>query len=151
MGEKKLTNELDYDYLVHGRVGVSDAGGDLRAGLVQEPGGVGQSALFPDGLVGFVRLYLRAGRHGSRGRSAARARSRCCSMSWWGRISTSARLPVYGTSRFLENPSRSLRVRSRTLSLHGIHDLAEMVEVRYSILRGDPKRVAVLIPAGQSS
>jgi hypothetical protein len=35
--------------------------------------------------------------------------------------------------------------------LHGIHDLAEMVDVRYRILRGDPKRVAVSIPAGQSS
>jgi hypothetical protein len=45
----------------------------------------------------------------------------------------------------------ALRARSRTLSLHGIHDLAEMVDVRYRILHGDPKRVAVLIPAGQSS
>jgi hypothetical protein len=30
------------------------------------------------------------------------------------------------------------------------HDLAEMVDVRYRILRGDPERVAALIPAGQS-
>jgi hypothetical protein len=39
----------------------------------------------------------------------------------------------------------------RTLRLRGIHDLAEMVDVHYRVLRGDPKRVAVLIPAGQSS
>jgi len=45
----------------------------------------------------------------------------------------------------------ALRARSRALSLHGIHDLAEMVGVRSRILRGDPKRVAALIPAGQSS
>jgi hypothetical protein len=30
------------------------------------------------------------------------------------------------------------------------HDLAEMVDVRYRILCGDPERVAALIPAGQS-
>jgi hypothetical protein len=42
-------------------------------------------------------------------------------------------------------------LRARTLSLHGIHDLAEMVDVRYRVLRGDPERVAALIPAGQSS
>jgi hypothetical protein len=40
-------------------------------------------------------------------------------------------------------------LRARTLSLHGIHDLAEMVDVRYRVLRGDPERVAALIPAGQ--
>jgi hypothetical protein len=43
-----------------------------------------------------------------------------------------------------------LQARSRTLSLHGIHDLAEMVDVRYRVLRGDPARVAALIPSGQS-
>jgi hypothetical protein len=37
--------------------------------------------------------------------------------------------------------------RGRALSLHGIHDLAEMVDVRYRVLRGDPERVAALIPA----
>jgi hypothetical protein len=40
-------------------------------------------------------------------------------------------------------------LRARTISLHGIHDLAEMVDVRYRVLRGDPERVAALIPAGQ--
>ena len=44
----------------------------------------------------------------------------------------------------------TLRARSRTLSLHGIHDLAEMGDVRYRVFRGDPARVAALIPAGQS-
>ena len=44
--------------------------------------------------------------------------------------------------RFLKRSGR----RSRTLSLHGVHDLAEMVGVRYRILLGDPKRVAALIP-----
>jgi hypothetical protein len=44
----------------------------------------------------------------------------------------------------------TLRSRSRTLSLHGIHDLAEMVDVRYRVLRGDPARVAALIPVGES-
>jgi DNA-binding CsgD family transcriptional regulator len=38
----------------------------------------------------------------------------------------------------------TLRSRSRTLSLHGIDDLAEMVDVRYRVLRGDPARVAAL-------
>jgi hypothetical protein len=44
----------------------------------------------------------------------------------------------------------TLRARSGTLSLHGIHDLAEMVDVRYRVLRGDPERVAALIPAGRA-
>jgi hypothetical protein len=41
----------------------------------------------------------------------------------------------------------TLRARSRTLCLHGIHDLGEMVDVRYRVLRGEPERVAALIPA----
>jgi hypothetical protein len=42
-----------------------------------------------------------------------------------------------------------LRARSRMLSLHGIHDLAEMEGVRYRVLRGDPNHIAALIPGGQ--
>jgi predicted nucleotidyltransferase len=42
-----------------------------------------------------------------------------------------------------------LRSRSRTLSLHGIHDLAEMEGVRYRVLCGDPNHIAALIPGGQ--
>jgi hypothetical protein len=44
---------------------------------------------------------------------------------------------------------QTLRARSRTLSLHGIHDLAEMDGVQYRILRGDPEQVTSLIPRGQ--
>jgi len=32
--------------------------------------------------------------------------------------------------------------RSVALSPRGIHDLAEMLDVRYRVLRGDPERVA---------
>jgi predicted ATPase len=53
--------------------------------------------------------------------------------------------------RYAAREQGSASGRVRTLSLRGIHDLAEMLDVRYRILRGDPKRVAVLIPAGQSS
>jgi hypothetical protein len=35
----------------------------------------------------------------------------------------------------------ALRARSHTLSLHGIYHLAEMADVRYRVLRGDPERV----------
>jgi hypothetical protein len=44
----------------------------------------------------------------------------------------------------------ALRARSRTLGLHGIHDLAEMVVCVTAFCGGDPERVAALIPAGQS-
>lgn len=42
-----------------------------------------------------------------------------------------------------------LRSRSRTLSLHGIHDLAELTDVRYRVLWGNPGRIAGLIPSGR--
>lgn len=42
-----------------------------------------------------------------------------------------------------------LRARSRTLSLHGIHDLAELTDVRYRVLWGNPGRIAGLIRSGR--
>ena len=42
-----------------------------------------------------------------------------------------------------------LRARSRTLSLHGIHDLAELADVRYRVLWGNPEHIAGLIRGGR--
>ena len=42
-----------------------------------------------------------------------------------------------------------LRARARTLSLHGIHDLAELTDVRYRVLWGNPGRIAGLIRSGR--
>ena len=43
-----------------------------------------------------------------------------------------------------------LKSRSRSLSLHQLSELKGMDGVRYCVLRGDPGRLAVLIPAGKA-
>jgi predicted nucleotidyltransferase len=42
-----------------------------------------------------------------------------------------------------------LRARARTLSLHEWNQVAQMPEVRYRILWGDPERITALIPDGR--
>ena len=42
-----------------------------------------------------------------------------------------------------------LRARARTLSLHEWDQVAQMPEVRYRVLWGDPKRITALIPDGR--